>query len=85
MAQKQPLHQPGMAKKRPVHQADMAQARVFEVILEDEIHELEGLIEALSARCGAIGGHKPVPELRTLQSRLAEVQRLLCALRNRFP
>ncbi|HME48688.1 hypothetical protein [Mycobacterium sp.] len=78
-----------MAKPRPVNDADMAQARLFEVMLEDEIAELEQLVETVDARCrrNQIDGLKPraSEELARLRTRLAEAQRLLTALRNRFP
>ena len=78
-----------MAKPRPVNDADMAQARLFEVMLEDEIAELEQLVESVDARCRRtqIDGLKlrAFEELAQLRTRLAEAQRLLTALRNRFP
>jgi hypothetical protein len=74
---------------RPVNNADMAQARLFEVILADEIVELEQLVESAAERCrrNHIDGVNPQlsEELVRLRNRLREAQRLLTALRNRFP
>lgn len=71
MAAPSPGHQNGrLSAARPVTAAEAAQARLFEGILRDEIAEFMSL----------------PPEARGEQrARVQEVDRLLVALRDRFP
>ena len=75
---------------RPVHAADMAQARLFDDILHGEIAELEDQAASAEARWmrrreRGLGDEKPPAALARLRYRIAEAQRLLNALRDRFP
>ena len=74
----------------PVQAADVAQARLFAVLLEAEIVELEELADSaerrwLQQRVRGTGDDKLPVELVKLGVRVAEAHRLLNALRARFP
>jgi predicted secreted Zn-dependent protease len=76
---------------RPAHAADVAQAQVFEAFLQAEIQELEQLTASAERhwlrRCerGIEADVRPPDALVRLRGRVAEVQKLLAALRSRFP
>jgi hypothetical protein len=76
---------------RPAHPADVAQARAFDVILQGEIAELEQLAASMERkwlrRCerGIDNEHRPPEGLVRMRGRVSEAQRLLDALRDRFP
>ena len=65
---------------RPAQPAEIAQARVFERLLQTECAELQ----SLAHRVGS-DGSEPSGELTQIRARLDEVDRLLRALRGRFP
>lgn len=72
------------------HAADTAQARLLEELLEDEIAELQQLSRFAERkwrlRGGSPGTADAAPsELKRLDARIAEAQRLLDALQARFP
>lgn len=72
------------------HAADTAQARLLEELLEDEIAELEQLSSLAERKWRLRGGlpgtgDAPPSEMKRLAARIAEAQRLLDALRARFP
>jgi len=75
---------------RPAHPADVAQARMFDAILQGEIAELEQLAASLERkwlrRCerGIDDENRPPEGLVRMRGRVAEAQRLLDALRDRF-
>ena len=76
---------------RPAHPADVAQARMFDAIMQGEIAELEELVATMEKgwlrRCerGMDGENRPPESLVRLRGRVLEAQRLLDALRARFP
>lgn len=67
--------------------ADTAQARFFEAILQREIVELQGLAKSMTNRwtAGGTGEHRPPETVTELAARIGELDRLLKALRGRFP
>ena len=73
---------------RPVNPAEVAQARVFEGLLQAEAAELQELAYRMA---GAVDQHSdldssaPSWDLMQIHARIDEVQRLLQALRGRFP
>jgi hypothetical protein len=75
---------------RPAHPADVAQARMFDAILQGEIAELEQLAVSMERkwlrRCerGIDDENRPPEGLVRMRGRVAEAQRLLDALRDRF-
>ena len=75
----------------PAHRADLAQSRLFAALLLDEIADLEDqmtLAERRSRRVQAATGSAaelPSETLLALRRRVLEVQRMLDALRRRFP
>ena len=75
---------------RPANGADLAQARLFDDILHSELAELQDQAASAEARwlrrreCGTSEAKPPVA-LTQLRARIAEAQRLLDALRERFP
>jgi hypothetical protein len=76
---------------RPAHPADVAQARMFDAILQGEIAELEQLAASMERkwlrRCerGIDDENRPPEGLVRMRGRVLEAQRLLDALRDRFP
>jgi hypothetical protein len=72
---------------RTVTRRDIAQARFFEAILQGEIVELRGLVKSMTPRWTArgTGEHRPPDTLTELAARIEELDRLLKALRDRFP
>jgi hypothetical protein len=76
---------------RPAHPADVAQARMFDGVLQGEIAELEQLVASMEQRwlrrCerGVDDENRPPEGLVRMRGRVAEAQRLLDALRDRFP
>jgi hypothetical protein len=76
---------------RPVHPGDVAQARLFDTILLGEIAELEELVASMEKRwlrrCerGIDDENRPPESLVRMRGRVAEAQKLLEALRERFP
>jgi hypothetical protein len=72
---------------RAVTLADTAQARFFEAILQGEIVESRGLVKSMTSRgaAGGTGQHGPAETLTELAARIGELDRLLKALRDRFP
>jgi hypothetical protein len=76
---------------RPAHPADVAQARTFDAILQGEIAELEELAAAMERkwlrRCerGIDDANRPPESILRMRGRVMEAQRLLNALRDRFP
>jgi hypothetical protein len=78
-------------RPRPAHRADLAQSRLFAVLLLDEIADLEDqmtLLERRSRRAhgtATAGSESSSDALLALRRRLLEVQRMLDALRRRFP
>ena len=76
---------------RPAHPADEAQARVFDAVLQGEIAELERLVATTEQRwlrrCerGIDDESRPPEGLVGIRRRVLEAQRLLDALRDRFP
>jgi hypothetical protein len=79
------------AWSRPAHPADVAQARMFDVILQGEIAELEELVASMEKRwlrrCerGIDDENRPPENLVRMRGRVFEAQQLLDALRDRFP
>lgn len=75
----------------PAHRADLAQSRLFAALLLDEIADLEDqmtLAERRSRRAQAATGSTAELASETvlaLRRRVLEVQRMLDALRRRFP
>lgn len=72
---------------RAVTLADTGQARFFEAILQGEIVELRRLVKSMTSRwtAGGTGEHRPPETLTELAARIGELDRLLKALRDRFP
>jgi hypothetical protein len=76
---------------RPAHPADIAQARMFDTVLLGEIAELEELVGSMEKRwlrrCerGIDDENRPPESLMRMRGRVLEAQRLLDALRSRFP
>ena len=76
---------------RPAHPADVAQARIFDTIMQGEIAELELLVASMEQvwlrRCdsGMDGEDRPPEGLVRMRGQVLEAQRLLDALRARFP
>ena len=76
---------------RPAHPADVAQAGMFDAILQGEIADLEQLAASMERkwlrRCerGIDDGNRPPEGLVRMRGRVSEAQRLLDALRDRFP
>lgn len=79
------------ALARPAHPADVAQARVFDAVLRGEIEELEALVASMEQRwlkrCerGIDDIDRPSEALVRMRGRVAEAQKMLEALRSRFP
>jgi hypothetical protein len=74
--------------ERTVEPAEVAQARLFEGILQAEFAELHHLVYRMAGSLDRqldVHGHEPSPDLLGLHARIDEVQRLLQALRCRFP
>jgi hypothetical protein len=74
--------------QRTVQPAEVAQARLFEGILQAEFAELHHLAYRMAGsldRQTDLSGHDPSGDLLRLHARIDEVQRLLEALRGRFP
>jgi hypothetical protein len=96
-----PISQPGAAGQgrrqraddwaRPAHPADVAQAQVFDAVLRGEIEEIEALVASMEQRwllrCerGFDDINRPSEALVRMRGRLAEAQKMLEALRARFP
>jgi hypothetical protein len=73
---------------RPVKPAEVAQARVFEILLQAEsaeLHELAHRVAAAADQQLDNDSSAPSWDLMQIRTRLDEVQRLLQALRGRFP
>jgi predicted secreted protein len=76
---------------RPAHPGDIAQARVFDALLLGEIAELQELAASMERRwrrrCerGIDDYRRPPENLAKMRARVAEAQKLLDGLRNRFP
>jgi hypothetical protein len=76
---------------RPAHPADVLQARMFDVVLQGEIAELEELVASMEKRwlrrCerGIDDENRPPESLQRMRGRVSEAQHLLDALRDRFP
>ena len=76
---------------RPAHPADIAQARLFDAVLLGEIAELATLVASMEKRwlrrCerGIDDPNRPPEALVRMRGRVSEAQRLLDALRDRFP
>jgi hypothetical protein len=76
---------------RPAHPADIAQARMFDAVLQGEIAELEELAASMERkwlrRCerGIDDANRPPGSILRMRGRVSEAQRLLDALRDRFP
>ncbi|WP_285034140.1 hypothetical protein [Mycolicibacterium sp. lyk4-40-TYG-92] len=76
---------------RPAHRADLAQSRLFAALLLDEIADLEDQMTVLERRSrraqvtAETGSELPSEALLALRRRVLEVQRMLDALRRRFP
>lgn len=79
------------AVTRPAHAADVAQARVFDAVLRGEIDELEEVLASMEGRwlkrCerGNDDPNRPPEALVRMRGRVAEAQKMLEALRSRFP
>lgn len=79
------------AESRPAHRADLAQSRLFAALLLDEIADLEDQMTVLERRArraqatAQTGVESPTDALLALRRRVLEVQRMLDALRRRFP
>ena len=73
--------------ERPVTPAEAAQARLFEGILQREIVQLLSLVRPVAPRWAEKSAHEHrPPAARTeVDARIDEVDRLLKALRDRFP
>ena len=76
---------------RLAHPADIAQARVFDAVLLGEIAEWATLVASMEKRwlrrCerGIDDPNRPPEALVRMRGRVSEAQRLLDALRDRFP
>jgi len=76
---------------RPAHPADIAQARMFDAVLQGEMAELEELVASMEQRwlrrCerGIDDENRPPESIVRMRGRVSEAQRLLDALRDRFP
>jgi hypothetical protein len=73
---------------RPVKPAEVAQARVFEGLLQAECVELHELAHRMAGGMDQQPDKDSSPpswDLMQIQARIDEVQRLLQALRGRFP
>lgn len=72
---------------RPVTPAEVAQARYFEAILQAEIVQFQNLSKLRAPRWmgGSTGEHRPPAGRTEPDGRIEEVDRLLKALRDRFP
>ena len=76
---------------RPAHPADVAQARMFDAVMQGEIAELEELVASMEnrwlRRCerGMDNETRPPESILRMRGRVSEAQRLLDALRDRFP
>jgi hypothetical protein len=71
---------------RPVNPAEVAQARVFEGLLQAESAELQELACRMAgAQQSDLNSSAPSWDLMQIRARIEEVQRLLQALRGRFP
>lgn len=76
------------AISRPVTPAEVAQARAFEILLQAEsaeLHELAHRVTGAGDNRLDTGSSAPSWELMQIRTRMDEVQRLLQALRGRFP
>jgi len=85
------VHHRADALERPAHPADVAQARMFDAVLQGEIAELEELVASMEQRwlrrCerGIDDENRPPESILRMRGRVSEAQRLLDALRDRFP
>lgn len=73
---------------RPVNPAEVAQARVFERLLQAETAELQELAHRMAVAVDQpsdLDISAPSWDLLQIRARIDEVQRLLQALRGRFP
>jgi hypothetical protein len=73
---------------RPVKPAEVAQARVFEILLQAEsaeLHELAHRVTGAADQQLDTNSSAPSWDLMQIRTRMDEVQRLLQALRGRFP
>ena len=73
---------------RPVNPAEVAQARVFERLLQAESAELQELAHRMAGALDQpsdLDSSAPSWDLIQIRARVDEVQRLLQALRGRFP
>ena len=73
---------------RPVNPAEVAQARVFERLLQAESAELQELAHRMAGAVDQpsdLDSSAPSWDLMQIRARIDEVQRLLQALRGRFP
>jgi hypothetical protein len=76
---------------RPAHPADVAQARMFDAIMQGEIAQLKELVATMEkgwlrrSERGIDGEDSPPESLVRMRGRVVEAQRLLDALRARFP
>lgn len=75
------------APARPVIPAEAAQAEQFATMLQVELVHLQGMLKSLTPRWAGSGAedHRRPAAQTQLAARLQEVDRLLRALRNRFP
>lgn len=76
------------ALPRPVQPAEIAQARVFERLLQAEYADLDELAHRMAGAVDRQPDHEGCPpswDLMQIRARIDEVQRLLQALRGRFP
>ncbi|MDR3661387.1 MAG: hypothetical protein P4L86_13530 [Mycobacterium sp.] len=77
--------------RRPANLADVAQSRLFDEALRAEIRELTDLAAHLEQAwlrhdgCHAGDGRVPPETLVRVRARITEAERLLAALRHRFP
>jgi hypothetical protein len=84
----QPLFAVASAPSLPVNAAEVAQARAFEKLLQAEsaeLHELAHRVAGTPDKHLDADGSAPSRDLMQLRARIDEVQRLLQALRGRFP
>ena len=72
---------------RAVTLADMAQARFFEATLQREVFQLRGVAKSMTSRwtAGGTREHRLPETVTELAARIGELERLLKALRDRFP
>jgi hypothetical protein len=71
---------------RPVKPAELAQARVFEGLLQAESAELHELVHRMAGTVDLQpDSSAPAWDLMQIGARIDEIQRLLQALRGRFP